>query len=160
MDVSGLGLGLELRKPVSNDSTKGVVTPRMGSPRASARSFCRTSWRTTFSALRAFALLIKYGALYLRALEGAVFPSKQVVLKVRSCEHDPSEKCRNESSLLKSVGCKTWKRRKVHYIELWYLRSIHQAFGADVMRFDIALKVRDALCYHLFLDLQTESIGV
>ena len=100
MDVSGL------RNPVSKDSTKGVVTPRTGSPRASARSFCRTSWRAIFSFLRAFALLAKYGALYRRALEGAVFLSRPVVLNVRSCEYDASENCRNGSSLLKSVVCK------------------------------------------------------
>lgn len=40
-------------RPVSKDSTKGVRMPRMGSPRASALSWRRTSCRLMFARRRA-----------------------------------------------------------------------------------------------------------
>jgi len=55
------GVGVE-GMAVSNDWTKGVGTPRTGSPRADERSCSRTSWREMLAALRARACARAYGS--------------------------------------------------------------------------------------------------
>lgn len=53
-------------RAVSKDSTKGVVTPRTGSPSVAARSFFSTSCLLKFAALRALACAMAYGSCFRR----------------------------------------------------------------------------------------------